>query len=378
MRKLIFSMVLTAAAVCSLVIVTSLGCGSPDQLGDDKNSGGVAGTPLYNLDASPGGTPGGGGNAGGGGPPPSPDANCGSQTNSTTKQPADVLLVLDRSGSMADDIAEDCKCLDVGNSGSRDCADKSTCTDRWSTVSSAINTTVSSTPDIHWGLKLYSTPTSRDSCGVTNQVEVPIGANSASAIDQAIQGTSPGNNTPTAQAIAAAVAYLKTVNDQSNKVILLATDGKPNCAPNGKSGDDNVAGTIAEITAAKEAGFLVYVIGIGPSVGNLNNFAEAGGTGQYFPATSPQQLADALAQISSVVASCSFTLGAPPKEADLTNVAVYLDKNLIPQDSKNGWSFGANSQTIVLNGDTCEKVKSGEATTVQVVFGCAAPPPVIP
>ena len=67
-----------------------------------------------------------------------------------------------------------------------------------------------------------------------------------------------------------------------------------------------------------------------------------------------------------------------PKEADLTNVGVYLDKNLVKQDADNGWSFGANSQTIVLNGDTCEKVKSGQATNVQVVFGCETPLPVIP
>ena len=311
---------------------------------------------------------------------PTADANCGSQTNSTTKQPANVLLVLDRSGSMADDIAEDCKCLNAGNSGSRNCEDQSACTDRWSTVSSAINTTVSSTPDIKWGLKLYTTPSAsdRDVCAVNNQVEVPVGADSANAINQAIEGTGPNNYTPTAQAIKAAVAYLKTLNDQSNKVILLATDGKPNCPSGGRSADDNVDGTLAEITAAKDAGFLVYVIGIGPSVGNLNNFAEAGGTGQYFPATSPQDLADALAKISSVVASCTFTLASLPKEADLTNVGVYLDKNLVKQDADNGWSFGANSQTIVLNGEICDKVKSGEATTVQVVFGCSSPPPVIP
>jgi hypothetical protein len=375
MKKLILSMVLTAAAVLSLVIVTSVGCGSPDQLGPG-NRGGAAGAPIYNLDANPGGSSAGGGNAGNGGPLPTADANCGSQTNSTTKQPADVLLVLDRSGSMGDDIAEDCKCLSTGNSSSRPCADLNACTDRWSTVSSAINATVSSTPDIHWGLKLFSTP-GGSSCNVSNRVEVAIGPDSASGIQEQIASTSPQNNTPTAQAIKAAVGYLNGVSDPGNKVILLATDGQPNCASGGSS-TPNVDATIAEIAAAKEAGYQVYVIGIGPSVGNLNNFAQAGGTGEYFPATSPQQLADALAQISSVVASCSFTLAKPPTGADLTNVAVYLDKNLVKQDADNGWSFGANSQTIVLNGDTCEKVKSGQATNVQVVFGCETPLPVIP
>ena len=128
----------------------------------------------------------------------------------------------------------------------------------------------------------------------------------------------------------------------------------------------------------EDAGFLVYVIGIGPSVGNLNNFAAAGGTGQYYPATSPQDLANALTAISTIVASCSFALATTPP--DQNNVAVYLDKGLLQQDPSNGWSFGGNTQTIMLNGDACEKIKSGQATTVQVLFGCpgVAPPQVIP
>jgi hypothetical protein len=368
-------MVLTAAAIFSLVIVTSFGCGSPDQVGkggDDQGGGGsgIAGSPVVKLDANLAGSPGGG--AGGGGVDPNPDANCGSQTNSATKQPPNVLLVLDRSGSMGDDIAQDCKCLATGNSSSPACADRTTCKDRWTTVSTAVTATVQATPDIHWGLKLYSTP-SGSGCTVNNQIEVQVAANSGAAIQQQIQGTNPANNTPTAQAIKAAVAYLKTVTDPGNKVILLATDGQPNCGSGGSS-SPNVDATIAEITAAKDAGFQVYVIGIGPSVGNLNNFAVAGGTGQYYPATSPEELTKALTAISTTVASCTFTLTTKPPD----QIAVYLDKNLVKQDPADGWSYGANSQTIVLNGDTCNKVKSGEATTVQVLFGCKSPPVTIP
>jgi Mg-chelatase subunit ChlD len=169
---------------------------------------------------------------------------------------------------------------------------------------------------------------------VSNRVEVPIGANSASAIQQKIQGTTPSNNTPTAAAIEAATAYLATVNDPSNKVIVLATDGLPNCASGRDSSTSDVDGAVAAISAAKAAGFLVYVIGIGPSVGNLNNFASAGGTGQYYPATSPQDLTTALAAISTRIASCSFALATTLP--DPNNVAVYLDKGLIKQDPNNG------------------------------------------
>ena len=63
---------------------------------------------------------------------------------------------------------------------------------------------------------------------------------------------------------------------------------------------------------------------------------------------------------------------------DPNNVAVYVDGKLVPKDATNGWSFGANTQTIVFNGSTCDNLKSGAATTVEVRFGCGEqPPPVL-
>jgi hypothetical protein len=61
---------------------------------------------------------------------------------------------------------------------------------------------------------------------------------------------------------------------------------------------------------------------------------------------------------------------------DPNNVAVYLDGKLIAQDQANGWTFGATSQTVMLNGSACDAITSGAASKVQVLFGCAgqAPP----
>jgi hypothetical protein len=378
MKKLVCSMMFVAAGVFVFVAMLFVGCGSTDQLGQGGNSG-AGGLVVIKLDANPSGqgSSGGAGGSGTSGVPPTGDANCGSQTSSTSHEPADVLLVLDRSGSMADDIAQECKCLSGGSSSSRACDTGTTCKDRWSTVSSAVTTTVQSTPDIRWGLKLYSTPNSSNVCAVSNGVEVAVGAGTASAIQSQINGVSPANNTPTAAAITAATAYLKTVTDPNNKVILLATDGEPNCK-GGNASSTDVPGTEAAITAAKDAGFLVYVIGIGPSVGNLDSFAQAGGTGSYYPATSPAELAAALAAISTAVGTCTFTLTTKPP--DVNNLAVYVDGKLVQKDDANGWSLGANSQTVLLNGSTCDKIKSGQATSVQVLFGCPGvpPPPTIP
>jgi hypothetical protein len=211
-----------------------------------------------------------------------------------------------------------------------------------------------------------------------NAPQVPIAANTAATIQGQIAAVGPSSYTPTAAAINAATAYLKTVQDGNHKAILLATDGEPNCG----GGQDVVASdlpsTLAALQSASAAGFPVYVIGIGPSVGNLNNMAQAGGTGTYYPATSPQQLSDALTKISSAVGSCSFTAASPPPDPSL--VSVYVDKQLVSKDANNGWTFGATTATIVLTGSVCADMMSGASSQVEILFGCpnAPPPTVIP
>lgn len=346
--------------------------------GFDPGAGGAAAA-GGNFNANAGGKSAAGG-ANAGGSLPTADANCGMQTADTTKMPTDVLLVLDKSGSMSESIAADCCCTSSCRTatGGMMCTDTTNCTQRWPALTSALDATFADATGINWGLKLYSSPSQSDSCGVNQGVEVAIAGNSAGAIQTTIAGVSPGGNTPTASAITAATNYLKTLTDPNAKVILLATDGQPNCKAGSRDkGTSDVDGTVAAIDAALTAGYRVYVIGIGPSVGNLDNFAIAGGTDHYYPANSATDLANALATISKAVSSCTFELAQNPP--DPSNVAVYLDGNLVPMDAANGWAFGGTSQTVVLTGTTCEQVTSGSGSRVQVLFGCPgqAPPPIL-
>jgi hypothetical protein len=300
--------------------------------------------------------------------------NCGSVTSKADRIPADVLLVQDASGSMTWSIAQDCDCQGSRSSSTTPCRTTTTCVDRWSTLQSAVSSAVTGNSGINWGLELFADPDNQGSqgCTVASTPQVPIGTNTAAAIQQALARVQPSSATPTASAINVATSYLKTVSDSNQKAILLATDGEPNCG-GGRSNTTDLSNTLAAIKAAADAGFPVYVVGIGPSVGNLDSMAQNGGTSKYYPASSPQQLSDALAQISKVVASCSFTSPTPPPDPSL--VFVYVDKQIVQKDASNGWDFGADNSTIVLHGSVCDAMMAGTSKLVEIVFGCPGVPP---
>jgi hypothetical protein len=288
---------------------------------------------------------------------------------------ADVLLVLDRSGSMNYSIHQSCSC-DPTSNPQVVCDDLVNCKTRWSSLGEALGITLSSTPFLRWGLKVFSSP-NVGPCAVTGGVEVPVGADTTAAIQAQIAAIAPAGETPTAAAILATTAYLETQADTNSKVILLATDGDPNCGGEVPSVyNEDMEGTTAAIKQARNAGFLVYVIGMG-KVGNLEALAQAGGSGSYYPAQSPEEINKALASISKA-ATCTFALVSMP--SDPTGVAVYLDKMTIPQDAADGWTFGANAQTVLLHGSSCDRTLSDPASVVQVLFlGCGQPfPSVLP
>ena len=306
--------------------------------------------------------------------PATADDNCGIQTQNPTAQPVDLLLVLDRSSSMSNDITTDSSCSGGGRG-----RDAGPCTTKWSTMTTSLDQVLATSPaGVQWGLKFFTSPKGQ-TCTVNPGADVPVGAGTASQIQTQIAANSPANQTPTTAAINAAVTYFSTVNDGLAHFILLATDGQPNCDSNGSSSvtTTSVANTVAAIAAAAAAGVKTYVIGIGPSAGNLDSFAAAGQTGNYYPATSPDALTAALSSIVVAVGSCVFTMPAAP--ADPSNLGVYLDKvNKVPLDPSEGYSLSADGLTVTFSGSYCDGLKKGTYQVVQVFFGCpGAPPPSI-
>lgn len=300
---------------------------------------------------------------------PSFDSNCGLVTHQTKHPTADVLLVLDRSLSMDYSIAGTCYCnsADVYQGGTL-CSDTTNCTSRWTAVKAGLQSTLSNSAYINWGLKFFMTPKAAE-CGVSADPEVPIGADTAATIQSTIDSADKSLSTPTTAAINAAVTYMKTVQDDNKKYILLATDGEPNCGGTKPSvyTTDNAAATAA-MAAAKAAGFPAYVIGIGTAVDVLSQLAQAGSDRDYFPATSADQLTEALTAITKIVGSCSFHSDKEPDDPD--NVAVYVNGQQITRSDDEGWKYGDTQQDILLTGSYCQSLLDGVDTDVQIIFGC--------
>lgn len=306
------------------------------------------------------------------------DANCGSTTSKLEKQPADLLLVLDRSTSMTQAMDSTSNCA----------ADATNCAQRMATMKASLKAVLEASPDeVHWGLKLFSTPTNTttprggttSSCNVSAGVEVAIAQDTSDSIQTEITQAGTASSTPTRQAVDAAVAYLKTLDDGNPKYILLATDGEPNCnASGGGTGTSDLAGAVTAVEAAVAAGYKVFVIGVGPETANLTSLAQAGGTDHFYSATTPDDLANALASIVGTVApGCSYQIGQTPP-ANPNAIGVYLDKSLIPHNANDGWSYDSANATILINGSYCDDLKSGKKTQVDIFLPCAPDVPLPP
>jgi hypothetical protein len=297
------------------------------------------------------------------------EAGCVSTSTTVHQLPAEVLIVLDKSGSMDDDAQGD-HC--TGGCGP---------TSKWTLVTTALDDVVGMTDaKVNWGLKFFATPSR--GCGISNGVEVPVAPSNASAIMAAIAAASPGSSTPTRSAEKAGLAYLKGLADPNPKYLLLATDGMPNCnplVPDNMMADDS-AGAEQAVADALTAGVPTFVVGIGDTMAEqtLNALAQAGGKPQAGASTSFYQVGDtaelvtALGKILGTI-PCTFDLGPPPNQwytADA--VSVTANGSVVPHDPThaNGWDFVPATTNISIYGPTCDAVMSGTITDVTIGFRC--------
>ena len=338
--------------------------GVAGQAGSGSGSGGAA--------AGAGGKAGGAGTAGtglagaGGG-----TILCG-QTNVPLQPIApDILILLDNSASMNNDVTD--------HACTNGCGTRS----KWSQVTTGIEDVVMTTQaTINWGLKFMDADST---CGVPPGVAVDVGPGSYGAISNALALVHPLGDTPTQVAINSAVAYLQGRTDPNSKYILLATDGLPNCKPDGGVNADDSAGAEAAVAAARTAGFNTFVVGIATSQTTanttLNAMAVAGGEPQpagsgsdslYYLAGDTASLEEALMTIAANATPCSFALPAAPGGSTLAISAATSGGNVtVPKDAANGWTYAPDMKSIALKGTACASAQQGTYTSVTASYLCA-------
>lgn len=315
---------------------------------------------LMNKGASSGS----GSSSGGGGD----DRFCKQQDFMLNRLPPEILLVLDRSGSMQRNGAGD-----VGTPT------------KWSLTTAAIDTTLAGTEKgVLWGLKMYPAwkKEGDSACGTAGIAGVDPGLTQHAQIMSTVTGNAPTRDkgaTPTANAMIEATTLMKGRTSPNPKFILLATDGIPNCR-NNSDRELDIEGATAAVAAANQAGFATFVVGIaaaGIKVDGvdtfkvLNDMAAAGGKARdgdtkFYPAANQQELAASLGSIAAQAADCTFLLTSAPPVPD--NIAVELDGVRL---STNDWAYGAGNRSVVIKGAYCDKVKKGDIAKAQVKFGCA-------
>jgi len=307
-------------------------------------------------------------------PPPTMDANCGSTRNSTFRQPPDLLLVFDRSGSMAADPAT-----------GRNCMPAATCPSKWNQAVAAVGMAVAnSQTTIRWGLKLFSS--TGNGCAVMPGAEVAIDLNTAPAITAALAGAGPNGSTPTTAAVTLGGDYLASLTTPNPRFIVLVTDGQPTCANNNGNGDDSPA-AIAAVTAQAARGYGTFVIGVATAndpmaAATLTGMSTAGlhprpGTPNYYVVNNTAELVTALGNIGTLVASCTFILATPPPDAN--NVVVVADGKIVPRGvlpTDDGWTYGAGMMSVTLGGSYCQDVMNNVVMNVEVLFGCGGITPI--
>lgn len=342
--------------------------------------------------------------SGGGGKADTLEA-CGATAFRLERNPPEVVLVLDRSGSMR-------RTAEGGVPGADGVP--VTTPDRWTYTTNAVNAVVQSTEDnVRWGMKMYPMCTPGMQSGNVfpcspNPCSVEGGYTAADvgqfqAISSAVGGAKPALNfgaTPTAAAVRDATAKIKASGRDTQKYLLLATDGVPNCmtppsTPTGSAGTDSdpaqVQFAVDAVKAAHDEGIPVFVLGIAISEAGanesamrahaaLNQMAEAGGraradeTVKYYSAVNEAALKDALAEIAAATVSCDIPLGREPPANAQTRVDV--DDAKVEEDAAQGWTWTTpEKKSITFNGMLCMKLKRGELKKTVISFGCPGMPP---
>lgn len=279
-----------------------------------------------------------------------PDNICADVSLNTNHTTPNVILIIDRSGSMTGDFGRGT---------------------RWSVLRNSLT----ATPDglihtlqgsVRFGLAMYS---GQSDTGVAcpNLVTVNPALDNYDAINTIYQANEPDHGTPTGESINAVVANSAlSMSNAEPTIFVLATDGAPNACSG--TGVDGKPASVAAVQAAHDIGIRTYVIGVGSDVdlddAHLTDLANAGlghtsGPDEMFWRVNDEAgLTDALMTIVGGTISCDIELTNGSIDTSIPGVycagsSVALNGTALPCDDPNGWT-AVDSTHIRLQGTACD------------------------
>ncbi|MEZ4223679.1 MAG: vWA domain-containing protein [Polyangiaceae bacterium] len=409
-------------ATSVLITAGFAACGGDDG-GDSPGSGGSAAASGSGGGAATGAGAGSGAQGTGGGivfdsgtGGGTVDGGCTSTTAVGELKPANLLFVIDRSGSMNCNLPSD-------GQSSAECLvsplpkDTSKPT-KWELTRDALKLAIDDlekTGNASAGLVAFPKETTDCDVEVTPNVLVQsLDTTQNTALDAFLDFIKPKGETPMAGATILSYAYLlsqlKAAKLPGNTFVVLLTDGFETC----KAAEiTKLLGTDVP-TAYGALGIRTFVIGA-PGSENaralLSHIATAGGTANsgctlpnaptdwsqcnsssppsecpqgdcHFDMTTSsnfsQDLKKALDTISGSALSCELDVPAPPagKKIDFDQVGVRLNGADVKRDDSapcdtgaDGWQFSPDKSKILLCGNACTNAKQPNST-LEVVLGC--------
>lgn len=309
---------------------------------------------------------------------------CAATAFQAEQRKLDVLILMDGSGSMNNDV-----------DASR----------KWDLLVDALRTFVNdpSSAGIGVALTYFGLPAGRDdagelvvSCNAADYAKPAVALSdlpgNAAAIVSSLSAYAPVGGTPTRPALAGAEAFAQSWlagHPTHRMIIVLATDGEPNdCASTVEA-----VSAVAAQGASRTPSVQTYVIGVGRSLTSLDAVATAGGTGQaYLVDTAQDTTARFTAAMNAIrgraALSCEYALPRPPDggETDPSRVNVRFTPSAdggsglllqVPRASacdaqKGGWYYDDPTapKNIELCAASCTRAKTDFAGRIDVLVGC--------
>ncbi len=302
-------------------------------------------------------------------PPPAP--TCGGQSIPIVlkhnDEIPDLYLVVDKSGSMTSPV----DLFDFAN----------LLRTKWLVMQETLSALVETFQGkVRFGISLYPADNSCQAAGI----DVPMQMGNEAQIKQLLNSAGADGWTPTHTSLAAVRGYLRGVpRGTGPRYVLLATDGIPNCGVEQETQTD--AESIAEVQALVAEDVKVFVVGFGDIVfsnpATLDQMADAGGRPnpngphRFYPATSAEELKDALFTIAAgiIPPPCTYELTSQPDDPDL--VTVKFNGDPVPRTLSNtmGWNYSESGREIKFFGEACDRLRGGQVSQVEFVFGCKGP-----